>query len=351
MRDKGDWSSDTYDTTVKRNRAAGKDTFDYSAKARSGAVSKVNKLLDPKVTAGPGSAFEGKVMREVIATDKHPNPTAIGIVLDVTGSNITAARTVHSKLPKLFSMLQTKGYADDPQINISATGDSNCDRFPIQFGQFESDNAIDDQLGAMILESGGGGQDRETYEQLAYLFARHTYLEPLEKSGKKGYLFFIGDEMPYKKVRSAQISALTGIPMEEDVDTKVIFDELKEKYEVFYLFQVQGMYREEEIMPEWRKYLGERVIALDDPAQVCDTIAGIVGVLEQKVNIDDLANDLSDLGTDQSLILSTSKAVTLASQAAGRGVANKPSFNQSPIAKSVGSLPDLGIDLDTTTRI
>lgn len=347
----GSWNVGTYDTSVKRNKAAGKSTFDYSMKAASGAVSKVNKLLDPKVVAGDTSQFAGKVMREVCVSDEHPNPTAIGIVLDVTGSNIAAATIVHKNLPKLFSMLQTKGYADDPQINISATGDSNSDRFPIQFGQFESDNRIDEQLGAMILEGGGGGQVRETYEQLAYLYARHTHLEPLEKSGKKGYLFFIGDEMPYQKVRSNQISALTGIPMEEDVDTKVIFDELKEKYEVFFLFQVQGSYRETEILPEWRKYLGERAIALDDPAQVCDTIAGIVGVLEQKVSIDDLEEDLGDLGTDKSLILSTSKAVTLASQAAGKAVANKPSGGQSPVAKSVGSLPDLGVGFGSTGRL
>lgn len=348
----GSWNVGTYDTSVKRNKAAGKSTFDYSMKAASGAVSKVNKLLDPKVVAGDTSQFAGKVMREVCVSDEHPNPTAIGIVLDVTGSNIEAATVVHSNLPKLFSMLQTKGYADDPQINISATGDANkWDRFPIQFGQFESDNRIDDQLGAMILEAGGGGGGDETYEMLAYLYARHTYQEPLEKSGKKGYLFFIGDEVPYSKVNAARMRELTGIAMEDDVSTKEIFKELLDKYEVFFLFQKQGSYRPDEVLPSWQKLIGERALVLDDPAQVCDTIAGIVGVLEQKVSIDDLEEDLGDLGTDKSLILSTSKAVTLASQAASKAVANKPSGGQSPVAKSVGSLPDLGVGLGSTGRL
>lgn len=345
----GSWNVGTYDTTVKRNKAAGKSTFDYDYKARTGAVSKVHKLLDPKTVAGDTSKFAGKIMREVCISDEHPNPTPIGIVLDVTGSNITAATTTHSMLPKLFSLLQTKGYADDPQINVSATGDAYSDRYPIQFGQFESDNRIDEQLAAMILEGNGGGQVHETYEMLAYLYAYNTNLEPLEQLGKKGYLFFIGDEKPYAKVNADRMKQYAGVDMEADVDTAKVFADLQEKYEVFFLFQKQGSYSPSEILPPWKKLLGERALVLDDPATVCDTIAGIVGVLEKNVSIDDLEADLGDLGTSTSKIKSTSKAVALAT-AGGVVPANRPSKGADVVAKATGSI-DLGLGLSGNARL
>ncbi len=349
----GSWNVNTYNTTVSTNRAAGKSTFDYSLKAQSGEVDEVNKLLDPSIVAGELSKFAGKVMREVCISDEHPNPTPIGIVLDVTGSNYDAAVTTHAMLPKLFSLLQTKGYADDPQINVSATGDANkYDRFPIQFGQFESDNRIDEQLAAMILEGGGGGGGDETYEMLAYMFAYHTYQEPLEQSGKKGYLFFIGDEYPYSEVNAARIRkfAGAGVNIEGNVSTKKVFEDLQKNYEVFFLFQKQGAYLPDQVLPAWRKLIGERALVLDDPATVCDTIAGIVGILEHKVTIDDLEADLGELGTDPTKIASTSKAVELATSG-GLAPANKPGKGSSVVAKATGSLPVIGLGLGGTTRL
>ena len=346
----GSWNVGTYDTTIRNNRAAGITTFDYDSKIKSGAVDKLNPLLDPSIVAGPTSRFAGQVMREVCITDEHPNPTPIGIVLDVTGSNIEAAKTTHENLPKLFSLLQTKGYCDDPQINVSATGDANkWDRYPVQVGQFESDNRIDEQLGGMILEGGGGGGGDETYEMLAYYYAYHTNLEPLEQEGKKGYLFFIGDEVPYDQVRSQAFKQHTGIEIEGDVSTEKVFTDLQEKYEVFFLFQRQGSYDKSEVLPSWQKLIGERALVLDDPATVCDTIAGIVGVLEQRVSIDELEEDLGELGTSSSHVKSTSKAVALATS--GGITRSKDSGKGTNLATTSGVLPDIGVDLGATSRI
>lgn len=333
----GRWDVGTYTSHVSATRAAGKTSFDYSDRIRSGyTAATVNELLDPKRVAGPTSPFAGKVMREVVISDEHPNPTPIAVVLDVTGSNYDAAVKVHAKLPQLLGVLQRKGYVEDPQLNFCATGDANSDRVPLQMGAFESDNRIDRQLEAMYLEGGGGGGAHETYELAAYFLARHTHLEPYVGQGRKGYVFFIGDEMPYDMVRRGQVRDLIGDDLQADIPTEEIFRELQEKFEVFYLFQAQGSYQENQILPKWRKLLGERALVLDDPDAVCEFIAGVLGMLEAGLDVDDVEDDLLALGADR-------KAISVAGKALAR-----VGGGGSAVAKSDGNLPDLGDDPGTT---
>jgi hypothetical protein len=326
----GRWDVGTYTSHVDTTRAAGRSTFDYSDGIRAGRYSTtVHELLDPKRVAGPTSPFAGKVMREVVISDEHPNPTPIALVLDVTGSNYGAAVKVHAKLPQLLGVLQRRGYVEDPQLNFCATGDANSDRVPLQMGAFESDNRIDLQLEAMYLEGGGGGGMHETYELAAYFLARHTNLEPLEKQGRKGFAFFIGDEKPYDMVRRSQVRDLIGDDLQADIPTEEIFRELQEKFEVFFLFQAQGSYSESEVLPKWRKLLGERALVLDDPDAVCEFIAGVLGMLEAGLDVDEIEEDLIALGADRKAVGVAGKA--LAKVGGGGAV----------VAKTDGNLPDV----------
>lgn len=334
----GTYDQTNYTDRVSAARAAGKSSFDYDDQIQSGKIAAAaSDLLSPKTVAGPTSAFAGKVMREVVISDEHPSPTAIAIMLDVTGSNRDAARIVHDKLPQLFGLLQRKGYASDPQILIGAIGDAFSDYVPLQVGQFESDNRIDEQIEAMYLEGNGGGQVRETYELGAYFLARHTYLEPFHKQGRKGYAIFIGDEMPYDSVKRTYVGygysdhtmeSVIGDTIEADISTEQIFKELQEQYEVFFLFQKKGMYREEEILPAWKKLLGERALVLDDPSAVCEFIGGLLGILEGGFDLDEIEEDLRAIGSDPKSIRAAGKA--LATVGGGSGGA---------VAKTDGSLP------------
>ena len=344
----GRWSDVTYDANVAAKKATGRSTFDYDHDIKTGKVAAgANPLLDPKAVAGPASPFAGTVMREVVISAEHPNPTPIAIMLDVTGSNINAARVVHSKLPQLFGLLQRKGYVEDPQILIGAIGDAYSDAVPLQVGQFESDNRIDAMVEAMYLEGNGGGQVHETYELGAYFLARHTYLEPFHKQGRKGYAIFIGDEKPYDMVRRVfkgrygvdhTLESLIGDKLEADVSTERIFTELKEQYEVFFLFQKQGAYQPSEILPIWKKLLGERALVLDDPAAVCEFIAGLLGMMEGGLALDEVEDDLRAIGADASAIRAAGKALATVTTARGG------------LAKTDGALPDAGV-IGGTTRL
>ncbi len=315
----GTWDNTTYTSNASAARARGASSFDYSDQIRSGRVTaSVHDLLNPLTVAGPTSPFAGRVMREVTISDEHPRPTPIAIMLDVTGSNISAAIAVHAKLPQLFGLLQRKGYVEDPQVLIGAIGDANSDRVPLQVGQFESDNRIDAMVEAMYLEGNGGGQRHETYELGAYFLARHTYLESWHKHGRKGYAIFIGDELPYDMIKrnygsvrghGHTLASLTGDTLEDDISTEQIFKELQEQYEVFFLFQEQGSYSESEILPAWRKLLGENALTLQDPNTVCEFIGGLLAMREAGLDLDEVQADMADVGIDAKAIASVGKTL------------------------------------------
>lgn len=334
----GNWDTGVYTSRATAKAAAGQTTFHHTYQVRTGQAKGVNPLVDPLIRAGTASPHAGQVMREVMISDEHPNPTAIAVVLDVTGSNIQAATVAHSKLPQLHGLLQRKGYAEDPQILFGAIGDAFSDEVPLQMGQFESDNRMDEQLEAIYLEGNGGGQRHETYELAAYFLAHHTYMEPFERYGKKGYVFFIGDEMPYQTVQRAYngyyrgrghtLESLTGDVLEGDIPTERVFEELKAKFEVFFLFQKQGSYQAQDILPTWRKLLGERAVVLDDPAAVCEFIAGLLGMNEAGLTEEEVTEDLLAIGADPAAV-----------KAAGKALA-RIGGGSSPLARTTGTLPE-----------
>ena len=149
---------------------------------------------------------------------------------------------LQTKLPSLLGLLLRKGYVAHPQILFGAIGDATCDRAPLQIGQFESDNRMDEDLGRILLEGGGGGQQTESYELAMYFMARHTSIDCFDKRGRRGYLFIIGDEMPYRRVKQNEVRRIIGDDLAEDISTEAIVAELKRRYHVYYILPAGSSY-------------------------------------------------------------------------------------------------------------
>jgi hypothetical protein len=307
----GAWSTDSYTARAAAKQASGKSTFDYSdtiTRTRPPSSWMVHEDLDPKLTNKNG-ANAGKNIREALDTDEHPESLPIAVFFDVTGSMHEIPIKLQQKLPALHGMLMRKGYVEHPQILFGAIGDAHTDRVPLQVGQFESDNRMDEQLESIVLERGGGGQVHESYELALYYMARHVDLDSVKRRGKKGYLFLMGDEMPYPTINRRQVKELIGDDLAEDVTTAQIVAELKEKWEVFFLFVAEGSYSAEQILPAWRKLLGERALVLDDAGGVCETIALTLGVLEGMSELDAAIADLDEESSDKAAVAAAGKAV------------------------------------------
>jgi len=298
----GTWSTNVYDAAARYRAATGASAFAYS----DGGATSTHDDLDPF----------GVTVRESRDSDEHPESLALAVLFDVTGSMGNVPRTLQSKLPGLLGLLMRKGYVENPQILFGAVGDATCDRAPLQVGQFESDNRMDDHLGRILLEGGGGGQMRESYELAMYFMARHTAMDCLDKRGRRGYLFMIGDELAYPKVKKREIAKIIGGEPAEDIALESLIAELKRKFDVYFIIPEGAYHSGDDRLPEfWRTHLGQNVIRLDDLDAVCETIALTVGLAEDAVDLDEGLSHLREFGSDAG----TSVSRALAPLSSGRG--------------------------------
>ena len=198
---------------------------------------KVHKILDPKNSNR--NCLEEK--------------TPVVVASDFTFSRGKDIEIIDQKLPMLIGQIMIKNYIDKPTISFAGIGDAKYDLAPIQVGDFFHNDKLDQVLSHMWPEKGGGGNGQESYELMAYYYAYHSTLE-CNKHGKKGYFFFIGDEGFYDKVKAAEVKKIIGDDIPADLDTKQVFADLQEKYEVFFLFpQKSWEERKENIDQEIKK--------------------------------------------------------------------------------------------------
>lgn len=296
----GSWSSASYSSAARTRAASGINDFDYDVRVKSGRAKGIHPDLDPKKVAGPTSPLAGQPIRESRDSDEHPESLPIAIIFDVTGSMGAIPRVLQQKLASLMDVVIAKADIKDPQVLVGAVGDSTCDTYPLQVGQFESDNRFDEQLRNIILEGGGGGQVMESYG-LAYRFAAyHTATDAYEKRGKKGYFFTMGDERFWPTVTAADVSRLFGVEAEGDETVESLLTKAQEKWEIFHLFAMDGSYPDvPEIHDAWRKLIGERFVKVEDSSLVCEVIAGLIHMLETAHDVDRVLADIGLSGKNK----------------------------------------------------
>ena len=284
----GHWDNGVYRAAAGARAAAGQSDFGYTAKMRGVPrhQRKAAPVLDP---------YEVQT-REARDSADHPNATPIVVLFDVTGSMGTVPVILQKRLCDLLGLLTRGGYVDDPQIMVGAIGDDIYDAVPLQVGQFESDNRIDEQLREIYLEGGGGGNKREGYALGAYFLNTRARTDAWEKRGKKGYVFFIGDELNMERVYAKSITNFLGDNVRQDLDVEQVYAELQEKWNVYYVLpNMTAYYNDPEIEDHWRGLLGENFLRLEDPAAICDLIAVTIGLTEGAIDLDEGLADLADL--------------------------------------------------------
>ncbi len=169
------------------------------------------------------------------------NVTPIVVALDVTRSRGDDTKLMYEKLPQLMGQIELKGYIENPGISIAAIGDATADRAPLQVGQFEGDNRLDQVLERVWIEEGGGGTGQESYELAAYFYSRTNCVRLAQGIGKKGYFFFVGDEGFYPRVDRAAVRRIIGDELAEDLPAEEAFRRLQEKFHTFLLYPQKTM--------------------------------------------------------------------------------------------------------------
>jgi hypothetical protein len=303
------WSDEHYRDRARLRARAGRDAFEHDRAIRRGtAERKVHDKLNPW----------GVRVRESRDSAAHPRSHAVGVLLDVTGSMQRVPRILQENLPRLMGLLIRKGYLEHPQVLVGAVGDATCDTAPLQVGQFESGIEIDEDLGRLFLEGGGGGHITESYELALYFMARHTALDCQEKRGRRGYLFVVGDETPYRRVKRREVERHLGDQLSQDVPVEEVVAELQQKYDVYYVLpKMTNHWNNEAVHRRWVELLGQNVLRLEDPAGISELIASTIGVAEGRVDLDDLGDDLREAGSPAPVARAVGRA--LVPLAGGRG--------------------------------
>lgn len=227
----------------------------------------------------------GVKVRESRDSEDNPEATPIIIGLDVTGSmGIIADTLAREGLGVLINNILDRKPITDPHVMFMAIGDANCDSAPLQVSQFEADNRIVEQLTQIFIEHGGGGNRFESYNLPWYFAAFHTVHDSIEKRGKRGYLFTVGDEEAPGDLTAEQLKKFIGVDVQSDsLSTEMLLKLAQRSYDVFHVVIEEGDYarrRLDSVMSSWTNLLGQRVIRLADHRALSETIVSAIEVAE-----------------------------------------------------------------------
>ena len=274
----GSWDSKCFVSYSTATRGAGV-TFDTSG-AIINALS--NQDMFKSNSLDPALDPNG-VTRECLDSEEHPSTVPVILALDVTGSMGDAAVEVAKKLNVIITDLYSK--MKDVEFMIMGIGDFAYDNCPLQVSQFESDIRIAEQLDKVYFEFGGGGNCFESYTAAWYFGVHHCKLDCWSR-GKKGIIITMGDERlnPYlpQKGRYTSIKASIGDNIQGDIETKDLYEETIQKYDVYHLnVNHRSNYDAENINTSWLKYLDDnhfKTVTMDSIA------SEIVNIIENSVS-------------------------------------------------------------------
>lgn len=261
----------TFDTKAYNSFAAstvGKSTDDIYVSRD------INKDLNPL----------GVKMRESRDSADNPNSTPLIVGIDVTGSMGMIADVLARKaLGTLFTGVIDRKPITDPHVMFMAIGDAAFDSAPLQVSQFEADNRIVEQLTQIYIEHGGGGNHSESYNFPWYFAATHTVHDSLEKRGKRGYLFTVGDEEVPEGLTKAQIKKFVGDDLQADLTSRELLEMAQRMYDVFHIIIEEGSHAQRhltKVKESWRNVLGQKVICLSDHTKLSETIVSAIEIAE-----------------------------------------------------------------------
>jgi len=246
-------------------------------------------LMDPK----------GVKVRESRDGPDHPESQGIVFALDVSGSM--------GEIPKLMATQQLPNFMKvlmgcqirDPQVLFMAIGNATSDAAPLQVGQFESTAELMDQWLTWTYLEGRGGGAGESYDLGFYFLATHTEMDCMVKRNKKGYLFMTGDEEPFPALSKHIVEGIIGDKLDIDIPLEEVVAEVQKSYVPFFIIPDRARARRCE--RRWRDVLGDHVLCLESPVDVCYVAAGAILLYEKRVaDINELATQLSDAGMPSS---------------------------------------------------
>jgi hypothetical protein len=267
----GTWTTSSYTTYAT--------SCGYTVDALTGTRGVKGVMGDPgasqmyKSRSLPAILNPKNVLRECLDSEEHPVTIPVILALDVTGSMgdtaVQVAKNINTVMTEMYSRLK------DVEFMIMGIGDLAYDDSPIQISQFESDVRIVEQMDQVYFEFGGGGNSYESYTAAWYMGARHCSLDAW-KRGRKGIIITLGDEELNPHLPARGLSRVTGDDLQADVETKDLWEEASEKFDIYHINVEHRSYMSPSLERTWKEYLDDNHFYTVGTNQVVDTIIDII---------------------------------------------------------------------------
>lgn len=259
----------SYATRARMRAETGDTIFTHHAAVRQGRAPALHPLLD----------LRRKPRRESRDSVGKPPSTPVLVLFDVTGSMADVPAYLVAELHKLMRLIIEGGVVSDPQICLGAVGDATCDQAPFAMGEFEAgDEKLEATAARFYLEGGGGGGQCESYELGLWFAANQVDTDAWEKRGEKGFLFIIGDEMPYDRVNRDLVQRYLGAKIQTDVPIDVVAQQVQERWHTFILRPGgTSNYGSEMVHSVWTRFFPmQHVMRVERRRDILPTIAGTI---------------------------------------------------------------------------
>jgi hypothetical protein len=205
--------------------------------------------------------------RKHVRTESQ-NPLIIAV--DVTGSMADWPFEIFDRLPLLYNTLSQ--YRDDLEICFAAIGDAAVDRWPLQVTSFASGFDLEQLLGSLYGE-GGGGDAPESYGLFAHWVNTHVQVPHL---AEKPFLIVFGDITMHPDVPHDQIAHYLGKDNGGDVDAIGAWQQVCETWNTWFLRRPTGR-PGDEVDQQWGQAIGgQKIFHIRDEQRAVDYAMALV---------------------------------------------------------------------------
>jgi len=210
------------------------------------------KMIDPK--------------KHISTTSKNP----LIIAVDVTGSMSNWPAEIFDRLPLLFNTLSQ--YRDDLEICFVAIGDARYDDWPLQVTTFASGYDLEQQLGSLYGE-GGGGDGPEGYGLFAHWVNTHV---EVPEAGETPFLIVFGDAPMHPEVPQGEIAHYLGDEVDHDVNAIKAWQRLCDSWNTWFLRRPTGR-QGDAVDKQWAKAVTEqKIFKIKDEQRAVDYAMGLI---------------------------------------------------------------------------
>lgn len=257
------WDEDT-------SRWYGKSAYSYSAR---GATKR--KTAAERAKAHGPRTYERKSgpNEKIVDPRKHirtesANPLIVAV--DVTGSMANWPFEIFDRLPLLYNTLAQ--YREDLEICFAAIGDGAVDRWPLQVTSFAGGFDLEQLLGSLYGE-GGGGDAPESYGLFAHWVNTHVDLPNL---AEPPFMIVFGDITMHPTVPKQQINHFLGDRVKRDVDAIAAWQQLCQNWNTWFLRRPTGK-PGDQVDRQWGQAIGEqKIFHIEDEERAVDYALGLI---------------------------------------------------------------------------